>query len=102
MPLPDFTHDERYLVESAKSPRAAYASSSYMYGYVLPASFFAGIAAYQGSVPMLLTAFVVVCGFRIYEERHQARWLPVWRSVIDKYEAAVLEAQGSSGCDSSS
>jgi hypothetical protein len=39
---------------------------------------------------MLLSAFAVVCGFRIYEERYQAKWTPRWRAIIDKYEAAAL------------
>ncbi|MDB2686917.1 hypothetical protein N9Y42_06865 [Mariniblastus sp.] len=39
---------------------------------------------------MLLSTFAVVIGFRIYEELFQAKWLPLWRSIIAKYEAAAL------------
>lgn len=95
MPLPDFTPDERYLVNYVKSPRAAGAGNFYMWGYVIGVSFFAGIAAYQESIPMLLSAYVIVCGFRIYEERYGARWMPVWRSIINKFEAAALGEQDS-------
>ena len=39
---------------------------------------------------MLLSAVAVVIGFRIYEELFQSKWLPLWRSIIAKYEAAAL------------
>lgn len=40
-------------------------------------------------IPMMLAAFVMVCGFRIYEERFQNKWMPLWRSIISKYESAA-------------
>jgi hypothetical protein len=39
---------------------------------------------------MMACAFIVVCGLRIYEEFAQQRWVPVWRTIIGKYEAAAL------------
>lgn len=102
MPLPDFTPDERYLINAVKSPGAAGSWNSYMWGYVIGGAIMAGFAAYHESIPMLLTAFAVVCGFRIYEERCQARWLPLWRSIIEKYEAAALDEQDSADSDTSS
>ena len=90
MPLPDFTDDERYLINCAKSTAANAQTNSYMWGYVIAGSVLAGFGAYQSSIPMLLSAFAVVIGFRIYEELFQSKWLPLWRSIIAKCEAAAL------------
>lgn len=96
MSLPDFTDDERYLINFVKSPKAG--GSSYMLGYVVGAVIIAGFAAHYGSIPMMLAAFVVVCGFRVYEECYQVKWMPLWRSIVDKYEAAcVSESAGRTG-----
>lgn len=89
MPLPDFTDDERYLIDCVKSPNASGGSSSYMWGYLIGGSVIAGFAAYHDNIPMMLVAFVMVCGFRIYEERFQNKWTPLWRSIISKYESAA-------------
>ena len=90
MPLPDFTDDERYLINFAKSTAATNQTNSYMWGYVIAGSVLAGFGAYQSSIPMILIAFVIVIGFRIYEELFQFKWIPLWRSIITKYEAAAL------------
>ncbi len=89
MPLPDFTDDEQYLIKCVKSPNATGRSSSSMWSYLISGAVVAGFGAYHSSIPMMITAFVVVCGFRIYEERFQNKWLPHWRSIILKYEAAA-------------
>lgn len=90
MPLPDFTDDEKYLLSCIKSPNASGANSSCRFGYRLGGVVIAGFATYYASVPMILAAFAIVCGFRIYEERLQTRWLPLWRSIIAKYEASSI------------
>ena len=90
MPLPDFTDDERYLINCAKSTAATSHTNSHMWGYVVASSFLAGFGAYHSNIPMLLSAVAVVIGFRIYEELFQSKWLPLWRSIIAKYEAAAL------------
>lgn len=89
MPLPDFTKDEQYLINYVKSTSAAGGSGAYMWTYVISGALIAGFAAYYGSIPMMVAAFVVVCGFRVYEERFQSRCMPMWRSIIAKYEAAA-------------
>lgn len=94
MPLPDFTDDEQYLINYVKSPSAAQRSYSYMWGYVIGGALLAGFAAYYQSIPMMLAAFVVVCGFRIYEERLTSKWTPLWKSIIEKYESAAVRASG--------
>ena len=53
-------------------------------------SVLAGFGAFHSSVPMILTAFAVVVGFRIYEEMYHSKWVPLWRSIIVKYEAAAI------------
>ncbi len=91
MPLPEFTSDEQYVIDFVKSPKASSLSIAWMCGYLSGGIVIAGFAAYLGSVPMMGTAFVVVCCFRIWEEWYQTRWLPLWRSIIAKYEAAVVD-----------
>ena len=88
MSLPDFTNDELYLFNSIKSQKASGSSNPFMWSYVISGVAIAGFAAYYGNVLVMLSAFVVVCGFRIYEERYQAKWTPLWRSIFEKYEAA--------------
>lgn len=68
-----------------------------MWSYIIGGAVIAGFAAYYENVVMVLTAFVIVCGFRIYEERFQSKWLPIWRSIIDKYEAAATSNDPRSG-----
>ena len=49
------------------------------------------------SLALMASGFAVVCGFRIYEEVLQNRWLPFWRSILAKYEAAIAAADSSTG-----
>ena len=86
MPLPDFTDDEQYLINCVKSPGATQQSNSYMWGYLIGGALIAGFAAYCQNIPMMLAAFIVVFGFRTYEERFQSKWTPLWKSIIEKYE----------------
>jgi len=88
---PKFTTDEEFLIKFVKSPTAGMQSNSYMWSYILGGMALAGFAAYYENVWMLLSAFIVVCGFRIYEEWYQRRWLPLWGSIINKYEAALID-----------
>ena len=90
MPLPDFTDDERYLVTSVKSPTARAGFNSYMWGYLLGGSLVAGFAVLQESIMMMFAAFTLVCVFRVYEEHLQSKWAPLWRTILEKYEAAAL------------
>lgn len=89
MPVPEFSDGERYLIGFLKSKTAADSSKRYMWGYVAPCSIFAGVGAYNSDIQLVLMAFVVVVGFRIYEEVSLSRWWPHWRSIIEKYEAAI-------------
>lgn len=90
MPLPEFDENEQYLINCIKSPKAMDNSSAYMWGYLGSGILIAGFAAYHDNALMMLTSFAIVCGFRIHEERYQSRWLPLWRSIIAKYEAAAM------------
>ena len=92
MPLPDFNNDEQYLIGCLKSSKASRTSNSYMWGYIIGSALIAGFAAYYENVWMMLAAFVIVCSFRVYEERLQSRWMPYWQSIIEKYEAAATDA----------
>ena len=91
--LPDFTDDERYLIGSVKSEKAW--TNSYMWTYLFCSLVVAGIAAYFENTPLMLAAFLVLCGFRIYEEKQQFKWLPQWRSIIRKFENAIQSKEPS-------
>ena len=88
MPLPDFTADERYLISWVKS--SAGGRDSFMWTYIATGIMTGAVAAYYDSIPFMVVALAVVCGSRLIEEWYQARWLPVWRSLIGKYETAAL------------
>ena len=89
MTRPEFTADEEFIIAYTKSPRAVGDSIAYLCGYIIGGAIVAGVAAYYDSVLMMLAAFIIVCGFRVYEEWFQYRWFPCWRSIIGKYEAAI-------------
>jgi hypothetical protein len=96
MPLPNFTADEKYLINYMKSRAVRYASG-YMFGYVAGGLLLCGFAVYYDSIALMVSAFLVVCGFRLYEEWYQHKYMPVWRSVLQKYESAVVEGQDNGG-----
>ena len=88
MPLPDFTPIEEYIVKAIKveSPgRGASATA----GYLVACIVMAAIAVYQSNHLLMNLAFLVLCVFRIYEAYAQWKWHPYFRSVIEKYEAAI-------------
>lgn len=90
MPLPDFTNEEQYAIHCIKARNASRISHSPMWGYLAGGAAVAGFGAYCDNTPMLLLAFALICGFRIHEERYQLKWIPVWRSIIEKYEAGCV------------
>ena len=92
MPLPEFTNDEQYLISFAKSTRAREQTNTYMWGYLVGGVALAGFGVFHDNVPMMLGAFAVVCGCRVYEELTQTKWTPVWREIIKKYEDAAIGA----------
>ncbi len=102
MALPDFNSDEQYLVNSVKSPKAAGDYNVFMWGYILGGGLLAGFAAYLDNTMMMLAAFVIVSSFRVHEERYHRQWMPVWRSVIEKYEAAAMATDARASTDSES
>jgi hypothetical protein len=89
MAMPQFTDEERYLINYVRAEKTA--SNSYMFTYLVSGLVLAGFGAYTGSTTMMMSAFLVVCGFRVYEEMHGSKWTPVWRSIILKYEQAIRD-----------
>jgi len=98
MPLPNFSPEEQYLINIVKSSEIS-ASNPYMWGYVIAGLLMCGFAAYHNSIPLLVCAFLVICGFRLYEEWYQRRWMPIWRSIIDKFEHCAMGTPHSSGSE---
>ena len=99
MPKPDFTDDEQYLINSVKSTQAYRHSNSYMWGYMAGAIAFFGVSTYHGNIPLMIIAFAILCGFRIYEEWLQAKWQPLWCTIIAKYEASAISEFNHAGPD---
>lgn len=93
MANPDFTTEEQYLIGSLKVGNS---SNTYMWSYLINGFFFALIAAYHENVPLLMCVFLVVCGFRIYEEYSGKKWGPMYQSIIEKYETALTELPSTS------
>lgn len=91
--MPKFTDDEQYLVNSLRSPEAD-KPNNFMWGYLGVGLLFAGFAAYHENPWMMLCAFGLVCCCRVYEDRFQSKWNPLFRSIILKYEQAIREAGG--------
>ncbi len=91
MPRPDFTNEERYLIESIKSRDSASVLNSNAWSYVICSALIAGSAAYYGDIAMMTIAFVIICGYRFYEWKQQQKWDPIWRSIIEKFESATIE-----------
>lgn len=88
MPVPDFNASEKYLIDSIKQSRAV---SPYMSAYLTVGLLMFGFGLYHGNIGVMACAFFVLCGFRLYEEWTLWKWLPVYRSLIAKCEAAVRE-----------
>jgi len=89
MPRPEFTTYEEYLIASVKTVESSAGAASYGFTYLLmgAALFFAGV--YQDSIPMMIAGFGIVAVGRLYEEHWYRKQAPTWRSIIQKYEAAV-------------
>jgi hypothetical protein len=90
MPLPDFSAEEKYAINAVRSN--AESSNPMMWSCRIGGLLLGGFGVYHNSIRMIVCAFFLVCGFRLYEEWYQRRWLPIWRSVINKYEVAIMAA----------
>ena len=90
MPLPEFDHNEQYVIRYVKT--AGWYPGSFTTGYLIGAAIVTGFGNCVASVEVMLVAMLVVLCFKAYEEWLQVRMLPVWRSVFAKYEAAIEES----------
>ena len=88
MPLPTFTAEEQYLLSSIRMSRRR-PFNYYTWAYITACLVMCGFAVHEDNIELMAFVFVALCGFRLYEERSQHKWWPVWNSVIDKYEAAL-------------
>lgn len=95
MTRPVFTYDETYLINAVRSTMSSAVSNYPMLAYLLSSLAIAIMAAHYGSIPGMFVAFIVLCGMRIYEEHVTAKWTAIWRSILDKYEAALQENETS-------
>ena len=87
MPMPEFTPDERYLIAYIKS-REATRLNSFMVAYVLSGAAWFLFGVQYDSSPMLFAGFGTFIVGRIYEENYWWRFIPAWKSLIVKFEAA--------------
>ena len=87
MPLPEFTPEEQFFINYMKSQK--YADSSYTWGYVLGVIAVFAFGVYYDV--FLITAGAFIGIILIYELSGQAKWAPLWHSIINKYESAPTE-----------
>lgn len=91
MPLPEFTPDEQFFISYIKSPRASSIWNSPMWAYSIGGLGCCAYGALYQQVSFMVVAFVLVVGFRIFEQFQEMKWPPICRSIIEKYEAAADE-----------
>jgi hypothetical protein len=87
MPIPTFTPDEKCLIDAIRGDRTQ--SFSDVLVYSLAGMALAAFGVFYDSVWMMLSAFVILCGYRVWEEWRQARWRPILRSIVLKYDQAI-------------
>lgn len=92
MPLPEFTRQERYVLDSLRNSDVTSGYNVFMWSYLTSGILLAVFAAYFDSIPMMASAFATLSLLRIYEEHWNSKWLPTWRSIIAKYETALTES----------
>lgn len=90
MKSPQFTTEENYAISYTRS-RESSTANYYLVGYALSTSLIFGYGAYHSYIPVMVIAFSVFVSFRLYEEYHGLRWHSVWRSILDKYDAALAK-----------
>lgn len=95
MPKPNFDSDELYLIHCVKSGRVD-TNNFYMWHYLIGGFIMALFGVFQENIVIVLCAFGVVAFYRVYEERHYKKYIPVWKSLIEKYEAAIPDDQAAS------
>src|SRR5688500_4878711 len=85
-----FNADEQYLINYIQSQSAS-RWNPFMLGYLLPAIVLCLFGAYNSNFALIVCAFVMMCGFRLYEEHHQRKWAAILKSIVEKYEAALRD-----------
>ncbi|HYW81457.1 MAG TPA: hypothetical protein VE890_17865 [Thermoguttaceae bacterium] len=87
MSKPDFTPEEQYLISSAKT--AAGAGLLFDLAYLLPSVLLAGFGVYTDEIGVVVVAFAVLVGFKVFERSHARKWDPVWKRIFQKYDEAI-------------
>lgn len=96
MPSPQFTVQEQYLIDNVKAGCRGWNVA--MLAYVGLCTAMCAFGAWQNSVPLLVVAVLVVCLNRVLEYwDRSSTWLPIWRSIIEKYETAALAPSPTNG-----
>jgi hypothetical protein len=93
MPYPEFTPEEKYIVEMYKLPTTFYKAESYMWGYLIGGCVVFGVGMLHQDAFVMAIGLALVVGFRIYDSMRQRHWSPVFHSVIAKFDAALSEAK---------
>jgi len=92
MPLPEFTPDEQFFINYIKSSRASSMWNSPMWAYVIGSALLCAYAVPYKQMSLMVVAFVILVGYRIFEHCQEMKWQPICRSIIEKYEAAADES----------
>jgi hypothetical protein len=87
MKRPDFTDAEQEAIKRLMDFRGD--PSGFVSAYLGAGFGFFLVALLLGSMWMLAVVLLFVCCCRLYEEWHYRPTVPMWKSVIGKYEAAI-------------
>ncbi|WP_010588370.1 O-methyltransferase [Schlesneria paludicola] len=86
MPKLELSRTERHLVDSILEMQVG-RPNFFAWGYLVCGGVLAVFAGLNDNTAMAFTAFGLVCGFRIWEERSNSKYAPHWLSLIQKYES---------------
>lgn len=93
MSPPDFTKEERYLIDHAK--RGMKSATVMLWFYIIYGAS-VGIYAFESRSGTAITAAIIgMLASRVAEHMKNRRWFPVWVSVIRKFDAALSAQENS-------
>ncbi len=88
---PEFTEEETFLLNFAKANSTGRQSAIYVWSYLIIALAIVYWGITSANTPITIAGVVVLVVARLQELGQDRRWTNIWRSIIDKYEAALAE-----------
>ena len=92
MPLPALTDQEQTLVEYIKTTPIVSSTYRQNWFYVLIALLFVECGIHLTAMQVAIAGIAMLACARTYELFITHKWLAVYRSIFDKYDAAIAAA----------